>query len=224
MGQTPMVPHNGVDLVQGVPRAGWKPLYSSWIWGLTCSWTLLFSSLQDTRTVSFREPGSQAFAFGAHKHQDNLVPGCVEFLPCHLTSVCPSASVWSWTCISVSWHLSSLWYFSSSRTDRWFLCVQLCEDLFQRTGDNTDPDLTYSVEVSYMEIYCERVRDLLNPKSQGTLRVREHPILGPYVEDLSKLAVTGFNDIHDLMDAGNKARSVCWYSQYLELNLEFEAV
>ncbi|XP_059210618.1 kinesin-like protein KIF1C isoform X2 [Centropristis striata] len=85
---------------------------------------------------------------------------------------------------------------------------QLCEDLFQRTGENTDPDLNYSVEVSYMEIYCERVRDLLNPKSQGTLRVREHPILGPYVEDLSKLAVTGFRDIRDLMDAGNKARTV----------------
>ncbi|XP_039996619.1 kinesin-like protein KIF1C isoform X2 [Xiphias gladius] len=85
---------------------------------------------------------------------------------------------------------------------------QLCEDLFQRTGENTDPDLNYSVEVSYMEIYCERVRDLLNPKSQGTLRVREHPILGPYVEDLSKLAVTGFTDIRDLMDAGNKARTV----------------
>lgn len=63
-----------------------------------------------------------------------------------------------------------------------------------------------------MEIYCERVRDLLNPKSQGTLRVREHPILGPYVEDLSKLAVTGFSDIHDLMDAGNKARSVCFHA------------
>ncbi|KAM7366681.1 hypothetical protein PAMP_016096 [Pampus punctatissimus] len=85
---------------------------------------------------------------------------------------------------------------------------QLCEDLFQRTGENNDPDLTYSVEVSYMEIYCERVRDLLNPSPQGTLRVREHPILGPYVEDLSKLAVTGFPDIRDLMDAGNKARTV----------------
>lgn len=85
---------------------------------------------------------------------------------------------------------------------------QLCEDLFERTGQNQDPDLTYSVEVSYMEIYCERVRDLLNPKSQGTLRVREHPILGPYVEDLSKLAVTGFPDIRDLMDVGNKARTV----------------
>lgn len=85
---------------------------------------------------------------------------------------------------------------------------QLCAELFQKTGDNQDPDLQYSVEVSYMEIYCERVRDLLNPMSQGTLRVREHPILGPYVQDLSKLAVTGYSDIQDLMDAGNKARTV----------------
>lgn len=57
-----------------------------------------------------------------------------------------------------------------------------------------------------MEIYCERVRDLLNPKNKGHLRVREHPLMGPYVEDLSKLAVTSYTDIADLMDAGNKAR------------------
>ncbi|XP_015195972.1 kinesin-like protein KIF1C [Lepisosteus oculatus] len=85
---------------------------------------------------------------------------------------------------------------------------QLCEDLFKRTIENISPDLSYSVEVSYMEIYCERVRDLLNPKSRGNLRVREHPIMGPYVEDLSKLAVTSFSDIADLMDCGNKARTV----------------
>ncbi|XP_048853742.1 LOW QUALITY PROTEIN: kinesin-like protein KIF1C [Brienomyrus brachyistius] len=85
---------------------------------------------------------------------------------------------------------------------------QLCEDLFKRTVDNANPDLSFSVEVSYMEIYCERVRDLLNPKSKGNLRVREHPIMGPYVEDLSKLAVTNFDDIADLMDSGNKARTV----------------
>ncbi|XP_051517535.1 kinesin-like protein KIF1C isoform X2 [Myxocyprinus asiaticus] len=85
---------------------------------------------------------------------------------------------------------------------------QMCEDLFQRTNENTDPELSYSVEVSFMEIYCERVRDLLNPKSKGALRVREHPIMGPYVEDLSKLAVTSYDDIRDLMDAGNKARTV----------------
>ncbi|KAI7793849.1 kinesin-like protein KIF1C [Triplophysa rosa] len=85
---------------------------------------------------------------------------------------------------------------------------QMCEDLFKRMCENTDPELSYSVEVSFMEIYCERVRDLLNPKSKGALRVREHPIMGPYVEDLSKLAVTSYDDIRDLMDSGNKARTV----------------
>ncbi|XP_077458933.1 kinesin-like protein KIF1B isoform X25 [Stigmatopora argus] len=85
----------------------------------------------------------------------------------------------------------------------------LCEDLFEKiNAHNNKEELSYSVEVSYMEIYCERVRDLLNPKNKGNLRVREHPLLGPYVEDLSKLAVTSYTDIADLMDAGNKARTV----------------
>ncbi|XP_049910482.1 kinesin-like protein KIF1A isoform X9 [Epinephelus moara] len=84
----------------------------------------------------------------------------------------------------------------------------LCEDLFTKINDNADNSMSYSVEVSYMEIYCERVRDLLNPKNKGNLRVREHPLMGPYVEDLSKLAVTSYNDIQDLMDSGNKARTV----------------
>uniref|UniRef100_A0A3Q1I0B0 plus-end-directed kinesin ATPase n=1 Tax=Anabas testudineus TaxID=64144 RepID=A0A3Q1I0B0_ANATE len=84
----------------------------------------------------------------------------------------------------------------------------MCEDLFTKINDNTDNSMSYSVEVSYMEIYCERVRDLLNPKNKGNLRVREHPLMGPYVEDLSKLAVTSYNDIQDLMDSGNKARTV----------------
>ncbi|XP_034736271.1 kinesin-like protein KIF1A isoform X3 [Etheostoma cragini] len=84
----------------------------------------------------------------------------------------------------------------------------LCEDLFTKFNDNADNSMSYSVEVSYMEIYCERVRDLLNPKNKGNLRVREHPLMGPYVEDLSKLAVTAYNDIQDLMDSGNKARTV----------------
>ncbi|XP_059419783.1 kinesin-like protein KIF1A isoform X2 [Carassius carassius] len=84
----------------------------------------------------------------------------------------------------------------------------LCEDLFTKISDNNDNSMSYSVEVSYMEIYCERVRDLLNPKNKGNLRVREHPLMGPYVEDLSKLAVTSYSDIQDLMDSGNKARTV----------------
>ncbi|XP_012525954.2 kinesin-like protein unc-104 isoform X8 [Monomorium pharaonis] len=85
---------------------------------------------------------------------------------------------------------------------------QICKDLFRKISNTSNERLKYSVEVSYMEIYCERVRDLLNPKNRGNLRVREHPLYGPYVEDLSKLAVLSYEDIHDLIDEGNKARTV----------------
>ncbi|GAA5798984.1 hypothetical protein HPULCUR_004393 [Helicostylum pulchrum] len=83
-----------------------------------------------------------------------------------------------------------------------------CEELFNRINRNQDPNLKYGVEVSYIEIYNEKVHDLLNPKNKGNLKVREHPALGPYVEDLSRLVVTSFDDINHLMDEGNKARTV----------------
>lgn len=59
--------------------------------------------------------------------------------------------------------------------------------------------------MSYIEIYNERVRDLLNPRTKH-LKVREHPSLGPYVEDLSRLVVKSFDDIEHLMDEGNKVK------------------
>lgn len=38
------------------------------------------------------------------------------------------------------------------------------------------------VTVSYLEIYNEVVHDLLNPKKDVTLKIREHPDLGIYVD------------------------------------------
>ncbi|CAG8518363.1 22733_t:CDS:10 [Dentiscutata erythropus] len=83
-----------------------------------------------------------------------------------------------------------------------------CCELFNRIDRIKDTTVEYQVQVSYIEIYNERVRDLLNPKNKGNLKVREHPTLGPYVEDLSKLIVNSFQDIENLMDEGNKARTV----------------
>ncbi len=51
------------------------------------------------------------------------------------------------------------------------------------------------VEVSYMEIYNEKVHDLLcaaTSSSRHGLKVREHSVLGPYVDGLAKLAVTSY--------------------------------
>lgn len=86
---------------------------------------------------------------------------------------------------------------------------KICQNMFERiTEFQKDKNLTYTVEVSYLEIYNERVRDLLNPATKGNLKVREHPSTGPYVEDLAKLAVRSFREIEHLMDEGNKARTV----------------
>lgn len=85
----------------------------------------------------------------------------------------------------------------------------ICQDMFNRIGGlQEDKSTRCTVEVSYLEIYNERVRDLLNPSTKGNLKVREHPSTGPYVEDLAKLVVTSFQEIENLMDEGNKARTV----------------
>ena len=67
---------------------------------------------------------------------------------------------------------------------------RLCVSLFERIGGG---ESDAKVEVSYMEIYNEKVFDLLDLTSNKSgLKVREHHLLGPYVDGLSKLAVTSF--------------------------------
>lgn len=87
---------------------------------------------------------------------------------------------------------------------------RICQSMFERISaiQQANAHLNCTVEVSYLEIYNERVRDLLNPSSKGNLKVREHPSTGPYVEDLAKLVVRSFGEIENLMDEGNKARTV----------------
>ena len=86
---------------------------------------------------------------------------------------------------------------------------RICREMFNRIdGLQKDKNTTCTVEVSYLEIYNEKVRDLLNPANKGNLKVREHPSTGPYVEDLAKLVVRSNDEIENLMDEGNKARTV----------------
>ncbi|XP_037034787.1 kinesin-like protein KIF13B isoform X4 [Bradysia coprophila] len=86
---------------------------------------------------------------------------------------------------------------------------RLCDLLFYSIAQKQTPDLSYKVEVSYMEIYNEKVHDLLDPKpNKQSLKVREHNVLGPYVDGLSQLAVSSFQDIDNLMTEGNKSRTV----------------
>eukprot|EP00050_Salpingoeca_kvevrii_P017337 m.64241 g.64241 ORF g.64241 m.64241 type:complete len:1733 (-) comp7505_c0_seq1:232-5430(-) len=89
------------------------------------------------------------------------------------------------------------------------LIPRLCDSMFAQIEANSDEHLKFKVEVSYMEIYNEKVHDLLGDmRGKKSLKVREHKILGPYVEGLTKLAVKDFSTIAALIDEGNKSRTV----------------
>eukprot|EP00045_Choanoeca_perplexa_P016108 m.212998 g.212998 ORF g.212998 m.212998 type:complete len:1764 (+) comp17171_c0_seq1:162-5453(+) len=97
------------------------------------------------------------------------------------------------------------------------LIPRLCQQLFETIDANEDANLKFRVEVTYMEIYNEKVRDLLGDvKGKKSLRVREHNILGPYVEGLTKLAVKDHATILQLMEEGNQSRTVASTSMNAE--------
>lgn len=47
------------------------------------------------------------------------------------------------------------------------LIPRLCSGLFERAQKEENEEQSFKVEVSYMKIYNEKVRDLLDPKGYG---------------------------------------------------------
>ncbi|XP_034537393.1 uncharacterized protein kif16bb isoform X2 [Notolabrus celidotus] len=88
------------------------------------------------------------------------------------------------------------------------ICEGLFCEMFQRS---TNDAVSFHTEVSYLEIYNERVLDLLQSRSAptdgGGLKVREHPQDGPYVENLSKHVVNNHSDMECLINLGNASRT-----------------
>ncbi|KAJ9470166.1 Kinesin-like protein unc-104 [Diplonema papillatum] len=87
---------------------------------------------------------------------------------------------------------------------------RLCRSLFDTCNAKKEEkagDWDYRIQVSYLEIYNEKCRCLLNPGSKE-VKPREHPITGPYVEGLAEVIVSTYEEIDQLMDEGNKTRTV----------------
>jgi hypothetical protein len=72
------------------------------------------------------------------------------------------------------------------------------------------PTKKFLVSVSYLEIYNEDIVDLLASTSQNrtSLELKEHVDKGVYVKDLSTRMVNSVNEMDQLMNWGNKNRSV----------------
>ncbi|XP_057381549.1 kinesin-like protein KIF14 isoform X2 [Daphnia carinata] len=91
---------------------------------------------------------------------------------------------------------------------------RFCFDLFLRIEElaknPTAERLSIEIEVSFFEIYKERIQDLLcsSSKTGGNLSVREHPKNGPYVVNLTKCSVTSFEEVQRWLSVGNQRRIV----------------
>ncbi|EMR09416.1 hypothetical protein PNEG_03609 [Pneumocystis murina B123] len=85
-----------------------------------------------------------------------------------------------------------------------------CKDLFEQIEERSKMDICFTVTVSYYEIYNEVAMDLLSARDviqkPVALKVRESPVDGPYLENLSEFQVTSFDDVLAFIRVGNNAR------------------
>ncbi|KAI9761846.1 MAG: Kinesin heavy chain [Chaenotheca gracillima] len=68
-------------------------------------------------------------------------------------------------------------------------------------------NIEYTVRVSYMEIYMERIRDLLAPQNDN-LPVHEEKSRGVYVKGLLEIYVSSVQEVYEVMRRGGAARAV----------------
>uniref|UniRef100_A0A8C8UN64 Kinesin-like protein KIF14 n=2 Tax=Peromyscus maniculatus bairdii TaxID=230844 RepID=A0A8C8UN64_PERMB len=89
---------------------------------------------------------------------------------------------------------------------------RFCEDLFAQVAKRQTSEVSFHLEMSFFEVYNEKIHDLLvckgeNGQRKQPLRVREHPVSGPYVEALSMNVVSSYSDIQSWLALGNKQRA-----------------
>ncbi|XP_033735609.1 kinesin-like protein KIF28P isoform X3 [Pecten maximus] len=84
-----------------------------------------------------------------------------------------------------------------------------CEELFKVIESNKDKDKQLQVSFSMLEIYNEKVRDLLvkNKAETGSLKIRQDQKMGFYVEGLKHVPVRNYKEIEKLMEQGTVNRT-----------------
>eukprot|EP00276_Gloeochaete_wittrockiana_P018094 CAMPEP_0184337354 /NCGR_PEP_ID=MMETSP1089-20130417/5742_1 /TAXON_ID=38269 ORGANISM="Gloeochaete wittrockiana, Strain SAG46.84" /NCGR_SAMPLE_ID=MMETSP1089 /ASSEMBLY_ACC=CAM_ASM_000445 /LENGTH=1226 /DNA_ID=CAMNT_0026663017 /DNA_START=221 /DNA_END=3901 /DNA_ORIENTATION=- len=84
-----------------------------------------------------------------------------------------------------------------------------CDEMFKKIGRNDDANRSYQVTVSMLEIYNEKIKDLLDLKvnTPGVLKLKQNDS-GVYVEGLSAMPVPSYKDMENQMEKGTTNRTV----------------
>ncbi|KAK8870009.1 hypothetical protein IAR55_000579 [Kwoniella newhampshirensis] len=72
---------------------------------------------------------------------------------------------------------------------------------------SADSSIEYTVKVSYMEIYMEKIKDLLAPANDN-LSIHEDKARGVYVKHLTEVYVGSESEVYKVMKAGGASRAV----------------
>jgi hypothetical protein len=89
-----------------------------------------------------------------------------------------------------------------------------CEEIFSRIKKrDEDPNvkIEHQVQISMIEIYNERVQDLLidaKHRPKDGMKVREHPEKGVYVEGAKFTPVSSYDEIESVMEQGTSNRTI----------------
>ena len=75
------------------------------------------------------------------------------------------------------------------------------------TIDEAPTDVSFKVSVSYLEVYREVIRDLLDTRNTN-LAVRESKTRGTYVEGCATIGVATEAEVHQVIQLGDAARAV----------------
>ncbi|KAI8594011.1 P-loop containing nucleoside triphosphate hydrolase protein [Geranomyces variabilis] len=86
------------------------------------------------------------------------------------------------------------------------LTPRIVESIFS-TIFSSPAHLEFTVRVSFMEIYMERIRDLLNPANDN-LPIHEEKSRGVYVKGLLEVFVGSIAEVYDAMRRGQSSRMV----------------
>lgn len=80
------------------------------------------------------------------------------------------------------------------------------EQIFKQVNDHAD-HTDYSISISYLEIYCEIVRDIIEPE-RTNLNIREDLELGVHIQGVSKHIVGSWEETKLLLEKGAENRAV----------------
>jgi kinesin family protein 5 len=73
--------------------------------------------------------------------------------------------------------------------------------------ENASEDIEFTVKISMIEIYMEKLKDLLDP-TKSNLKVHEDKVKGIYISDVTESYVSEESEVYETMRAGNENRAI----------------